>query len=140
MKQLLLLLLAGSIALAACNGGADVTAKAGDLTTIQWLDSTKELGQINEGQIVNLSYRFKNTGTKPLVIKNATASCGCTVAERPEKPIAPGEEGVIKATFNSGGKVGHNSKDIYVYANTEGREDHKLTFVVDVVKASPVKQ
>lgn len=140
MKQLLLLLLAGSIALIACNGGADVVAKAGDLTSIQWLDSTKELGQITEGQIVNLSYRFKNTGTKPLVIKNATGSCGCTVAERPEEPIAPGEEGVIKATFNSSGKVGHNSKDIYVYANTEGREDHKLTFVVDVVKASPVKQ
>ena len=39
------------------------------------------------------------------------ASCGCTVPEKPEKPFAPGEEGVIKAKFDSHGtSIGRNKK------------------------------
>lgn len=108
------------------------TAQSADLTTMQWIDSVKDVGQINEGQVVDISYRFKNTGTKPLVIKNVNVSCGCTVAEKPEQPVAPGEEGIIKASFNSSGKAGPNSKSIYVIANTEGSGEHKLQFTVDV--------
>ncbi len=96
------------------------------------------MGKIDEGQVVDISYRFKNTGTKPLVIKNVTVSCGCTVAEKPEQPIAPGKEGVIKAAFNSSGKPGHNRKTIFVYANTPGSDEHKLEFSVEVAP-KPVK-
>jgi hypothetical protein len=132
--------IASCLAAGACkDSDAKQTVKPGELTTIQWIDSTKEVGTINEGQVVDISYRFKNTGTKPLVIKNFTVSCGCTVAEKPEQPVAPGEEGIIKASFNSKGKPGRNSKDIYVYANTEGTEAHKLNFIVEVVKAEVKK-
>src|SRR4051794_35898793 len=63
-------------------------------TTIQWLDSTYlDLGKQPEGKAVEMSYRFKNTGKKSLVIQNVTAQCGCTIPEKPEKPVAPGEEG-----------------------------------------------
>ncbi len=56
------------------------------------------------------------------------------VAERPEQPIAPGKEGLIKASFNSSGKPGPNFKSIMVYANTEGSEEHKLNFMVEVLQ------
>ena len=87
-------------------------------TSVQLIDSAFDFGTITEGEKVEYNYRFKNTGTNPLIIFNTSASCGCTVPEKPEKPIMPGETGVIKVVFNSAGKKDHQSKDINVGANT----------------------
>jgi hypothetical protein len=87
-------------------------------TTVQLIDSVFDFGSIVQDEKVEYNYRFKNTGTNPLVIFNAVASCGCTVPEKPEKPVMPGETGFIKVVFNSAGKNGHQSKDITVNANT----------------------
>ena len=103
-----------------------------NLTTIQWLDGAdKDFGKIDEGKNLDVSFRFKNTGSKPLVISNVSASCGCTVPETPKKPYAPGETGVIKASFNSTGKPNLQSKQVTVYANTNPGVT-TLTFRVDV--------
>ena len=56
-----------------------------DPTTVQIIDSIYDFGKVSEGEVVEYSYRFKNTGTKPLVVTSATASCGCTVPQKPEK-------------------------------------------------------
>lgn len=104
-----------------------------NFTSIQWLDSVyMDMGKVKEGQVVEVSYRFKNTGTKPLVIVNVVASCGCTVPEKPVEPIAPGEEGVIKAKFDSNGRKGENRKHITVDANTSPVKTHDLEFRVEV--------
>lgn len=103
-------------------------------TTIQWLDSTKDFGKIEEGQKLEVSFRFKNTGDKPLVIERVQPSCGCTVAQQAPEPVAPGAEGQIKASFNSQGRSGINHKSLYVYANTKGTRSHALQFVVQVEK------
>jgi hypothetical protein len=86
-------------------------------TSVQIIDSAYNFGTITEGEKVEYSYKFKNTGTNPLVIFEAHASCGCTVPEKPEKPILPGETGYLKVVFNSAGKHGHNEKDINVSSN-----------------------
>ena len=103
-------------------------------TTIQWIDSTKDYGKIPEGQKLDVSFRFRNTGTTPLVIERVQPSCGCTVAEQPLEPIAPGAEGLIKASFNSEGRTGINHKSLLVIANTKGNQNHSLQFVVEVQK------
>jgi Protein of unknown function (DUF1573) len=104
-------------------------------TTIQWMDSTfKDMGKVKEGEVVNVSFRFKNTGDHPLVIASVTASCGCTVPEKPEEPIAPGAEGVIKANFNSDGQREINRKNIFVDANTKPSRSHELSFEVALTK------
>jgi hypothetical protein len=87
-------------------------------TTVQLIDSVYNFGTITEGEKVEFSYRFKNTGNNPLVVFDAVTSCGCTVPEKPEKPVLPGETSYIKVVFNSSGKHGHNSKDITINANT----------------------
>ena len=87
-------------------------------TKIQWIDGTeKDFGKIKEGEILNVVFKFKNVGDKPLIISQVTAGCGCTIPEQPTKPYAPGETGEIKATFNSAGKIGSNSKPVNVFAN-----------------------
>lgn len=109
-------------------------ADTANYTTLTWLDSTYlDMGKVKEGQVVEVSYRFKNTGTKPLVIMDVTASCGCTVPEKPDQPFAPGEEGVIKAKFDSKGRPGENRKHISVDANTTPSRTHSLDFRVEVI-------
>ena len=61
-------------------------------------------------------------------------SCGCTVAEQPNEPVAPGKESIIKASFNSEGRVGINHKTLFVYANTKGTSTNELKFEVEVEK------
>jgi hypothetical protein len=96
------------------------TVDPATLTKVEWLDGMdKDFGKIEEGKTLDVSFRFKNVGDKPLVISNVSASCGCTIPETPKKPFAPGETGVIKASFNSSGKQGTQSKQVNVFANLD---------------------
>ena len=123
-----------------------VNDQAGDLnkgledsanfTTIHWLDSTyQDLGKVEEGQVVDVSFRFKNTGDKPLIISSVSTSCGCTtIPEKPKDPFAPGQEGVIKAKFDSKNMAGERVREVFVSANTKNSTSHILFLRVDVVK------
>ena len=81
------------------------------------IDKTYNFGSVQDGAVVEYSYRFKNTGTTPLIINSATGSCGCTVPEKPEQPILPGETGFIKVKFDSKGRVGATHKTVTIASN-----------------------
>lgn len=129
-----------------CKNGADTPtetnitaaapATAGALTKIEWIDSAKNMGKINEGQKLQIAFRFKNVGDKPLVIQSVRPGCGCTVADYPKEPIAPGKEAVITGSFDSQGREGLQHKEIFVSANTEGTTEHKISFDVEVAKSA----
>ncbi|HVZ26956.1 MAG TPA: DUF1573 domain-containing protein [Sediminibacterium sp.] len=143
MKNVLSIFVA-ALAFLACNNADQKTPLPGavntealkdsaNFTSIQWIDSTdRDLGKVTEGEQVEVTYRFKNTGTKPLIISRVSASCGCTVPETPQEPFAPGAEGVIKAKFNSSGRVGTNHKEVYVMANTKPSTLNQLEFSIQV--------
>ncbi len=90
-----------------------------DSTLVELIDTTYNFGSIKQGEKVTYNFKFKNIGKKPLVVTNATASCGCTIPEKPEKPVMPGETSFIKVVFNSAGKLNHQEKIITVSANTD---------------------
>lgn len=73
---------------------------------------------ISQGDVIDTAFVFTNTGNADLVIKSAKASCGCTVADYPKEPVAPGETAKISAKFNSAGKRGEVKKTITIEANT----------------------
>lgn len=110
-----------------------IIADSANFTTIAWLDSTYiDLGKVKDGKIVEVSFRFKNTGNKPLVFSSVQAGCGCTVVEKPERAYAPGEEDVIRAKFESKDRKGENRKYIDVMANTDPTSSQRLEFRVEV--------
>ena len=82
-------------------------------------DTEFDFGTVNEGDIVNHTYLFTNTGKSPLVIDKATASCGCTVPDWPKQPIGAGETGEIKIRFDTRNKPNQQIKIISIIANTE---------------------
>jgi hypothetical protein len=155
MKKILTILIFGiSISIAACKHSdkkvtemnSPVTQQAVDLnkmlkdsanfTTMQWPDSTfQDLGKVEEGQVVEVAYRFKNTGDKPLVIVSVSAGCGCiTISKKPQEAIPPGQEGFIKVKYNSKNMPGVCRKDVNVIANTKVNTSHILSFRVEVIK------
>ena len=89
---------------------------------------------VKAGPEVEVSFRFKNTGDKPLIISDVHSSCGCTIPEKPEQPYQPGDEGTIKAKFTTEGHIGSNQKIVYVTANVEGKQPQELTFHIQVEK------
>jgi len=101
-------------------------------TTVQIIDSSYNFGKVTDGEKVEYNYRFKNTGTNPLVITEAHASCGCTVPQKPEKPIMPGEIGFIKVVFDSKARVGNAYKTVTVASNAKP-EFPQLILTGDVV-------
>jgi len=120
MKKIFFIACLSSIAFLSCNVRDESKRKALEkTTTVQLIDSVYNFGTINQGEKVEFNFRFKNTGNAPLVITDAAASCGCTVPEKPERPILPGETGFIKVVFNSAGKRGHSDKSITVHSNAK---------------------
>lgn len=68
------------------------------------------------------TFTFKNTGKAPLIILQAIASCGCTVPEYTEQPVAPGKTGTVKVTYDGTGRYpGHFKKIITVNSNAKQR-------------------
>jgi len=60
---------------------------------------------------------FTNTGTAPLVIRNAKGSCGCMLTDWPKEPIMPGQKGKIKVTYDTK-RVGSFTKSVILSLNT----------------------
>ena len=91
-------------------------------TTVEWEKKVHDFGDIPKGEKQKYTFVFTNTGDKPLVVRSATAGCGCTVPKKPEEPIAPGSTGEIEVEYNGSGS-GKISKNVTVLMNTETGKD-----------------
>ncbi|WP_196893366.1 DUF1573 domain-containing protein [Aureivirga marina] len=132
-----------AMAFASCNTGGDAATKVDsakveaakerdarnteNAPTITFETTEHDFGDINEGDIVETVFKFKNTGKSDLIISNAKGSCGCTVPNWTKTPIKPGEEGTIGVKFNSNGKPNRQTKTVTLTTNTaKGREQIKI--------------
>ncbi|WP_018343632.1 DUF1573 domain-containing protein [Cytophaga aurantiaca] len=88
-------------------------------TSIAFNEAEHEFGDVKEGEFAKHEFVFKNTGTEPLYVRDAKASCGCTTPEWTKDTIAPGAEGKILVQFNSEGRPGNFTKTVTVLANTD---------------------
>jgi hypothetical protein len=84
---------------------------------IKFKETTVDFGEIDSGQVVDLTFEFQNTGDTMLIIKNISASCGCTATKLLKKEYEPGEKGTIPVKFNSRGYHGKITKSITVASN-----------------------
>ncbi len=137
MKRVLLLaLIMGTIVFAGCKNNnkkvdagvvhnpesatnKNVANEKKDLPVMTFEETVHDFGKMIQGEKGHYSFKFKNTGTADLLITRVSTSCGCTVGEYPRKPVKPGEEGVIKVTFDSTHKRGFQNKSVTILANTQ---------------------
>ncbi|MEY4603698.1 MAG: hypothetical protein RIT43_990 [Bacteroidota bacterium] len=84
------------------------------------VDPVFDAGEVIKGELVKATFIVENTGKFPLVIAEVKGSCSCTVASKPEKPIAPGEKGKITAEVDTERtSTGVITKSVRIVANTE---------------------
>ncbi|MEZ4936981.1 MAG: DUF1573 domain-containing protein [Crocinitomicaceae bacterium] len=93
-----------------------------NLTNIRFEEIVHDFGTVPAVSENKHIFKFTNTGNVPLVIKDAKASCGCTIPKKPEKPIPPGEEGELEVIFKpKPGQEGTTvNKTVTVTANIPG--------------------
>ncbi len=107
--------------------------------TMSFDKTLHDFGTIQEGETVETIFTFTNTGKSDLIIVDARGSCGCTVPEYPKNtPIAPGDSGKIRVSFDSSNKPNMQQKTVTISANTDsGRETIRIKALV---QADPIKQ
>jgi hypothetical protein len=92
---------------------------------------TIDYGKIDKGANGERIFIFTNIGDQPIIIKNIKSSCGCTVPEKPEKPVMPGEKGEIKVSYDTK-RVGGFSKSITIFSNaTEAAKVIRIKGIVN---------
>ena len=107
----------GFLILFAC--GEEQKVEVGQKTTME-ITPEFNAGTVIKGEIIKAQFKVENTGDYPLVFGEVRGSCSCTVAEKPEEPIQPGETGEIIAEVNTENLTTKNIvKSVTIMANTE---------------------
>lgn len=121
--RLAAILMISLVAMASCNTADPameaIMADSANYTSIEWLEKVKHFDTLDEGGKATITFRFRNTGTKPLHLTEVHASCGCTVPDYTHGAIAPGAEGAVTGAFSSGQtQPGDVTKELFVVSNT----------------------
>ncbi len=130
MKRFILLF--ASILILQSGRGQDASATASG-PIISWENPSHDFGEIKQGERVEYTFKFTNSGTAPLVITNVEVTCGCTTPKGwPRDPIMPGGKGELTVAFNSVGKIGRQNKVIKVISNAQG-DKNQVLFTANVL-------
>lgn len=114
---LLVALLGGAAFLISRQGKAPVLVSRNDPPKIRFEESLHELGTVTEGVEVPYVFKISNVGGEPLIIKSASASCGCTILNIKDKFIEPGKTGALEVIMDTSMKQGYVRKQIDVVSN-----------------------
>lgn len=93
---------------------ADNTSQKGYLDI---KESSFNFGKFPKKQVRACVFIFKNTGSVPVVIENASTPCNCTSVKFPRQPIMPGKKAYISVYYN--GKnyaAGHFRKSVDIHS------------------------
>jgi hypothetical protein len=141
MKKITLLLAIVAIVFTSCKDDATAKIKKENLEKAQQRSANRvdapeitfakaihDFGTITEGDTVETTFEFTNSGKSELIITNIKGSCGCTVPTGwPKTPISPGETAEFTVKFNSKGKPNKQQKTVTVSSNTnKGKETVRI--------------
>jgi hypothetical protein len=123
MKKIIVMLFALTIISASHAQTLAVNSKVSnpfnkDNAVFNWSETAFDFGKIKLNVPATHQFSFVNKGSAPLIISSVQASCGCTVTEYSKDPIAPGQSGFVKATYNAA-KAGVFTKTVTINANTD---------------------
>lgn len=93
---------------------------------ITWEAPHIHIGSVTKGEVIEMEFKFTNTGTEDLVVEIASG-CECTTLDWPRKPIKSGESGAISAVFDSEQKDKSESVAIDVnFANDDPKTGYPM--------------
>lgn len=99
---------------------------------LEFVEDFFDFGTIAQGEIVSHTFRFRNSGSLPLIVRDVIPSCGCTKSRVEKSTLKPGEESKIEVIFDSSGWRGLQYKSITLRTNSPIREK-SVTIKANVV-------
>jgi hypothetical protein len=117
------------VSAAALTNGTDIIEKIADLIT--WKSETIDVGEIPQGTPYTIKFEFKNTTSKPVLVTNVKAACGCTATDYSKEAIAPNKSGYVNATYNAAA-AGNFTKTVTV-TTSDSASPKTLTFKGKVI-------
>lgn len=108
------------------------------LAEMTFENDVHDFGTIEYAGNGTYEFKFKNTGTEPLIISDAKGSCGCTVPTYPKNvPIKPGETQAIKVTYDTK-RAGSFTKTVSI--NSNAKTPQKVITIKGIVQAAPTEE
>ena len=83
----------------------------------QFKEDAWDFGDIPQGTPVTHVFEYTSTGKQPIIVSQATASCGCTTPVWTKEPVSPGKTGTVSVTYNAA-REGSFIKTVTVLSNT----------------------
>ncbi len=88
--------------------------KAGNAPKMEFKEKLVDFGTVKKGEKRSHDFEFVNAGTSDILITLVSA-CECTSVEYPDKPVKPGEKGVIHIVFDSSEKDHAETIDVDIF-------------------------
>ena len=98
-----------------------------------FVSETIDYGTVAANSDGKREFVLTNNGNKPLIITNATGSCGCTVPTFPKEPIAPGAKAVIGVKYDTSRAGQAFTKTVTITSNATGTPSKTLTIKGNVL-------
>lgn len=92
---------------------------------LKFSETVFDFGRVaRKGGDVSHDFAFRNEGDRPLVVLRVITSCSCVKASFPKRPVAPGQSGVIRITYEPHkSEPGAFNKVIQIYSNAVSGRD-----------------
>ncbi|MCS7036138.1 MAG: DUF1573 domain-containing protein [Saprospiraceae bacterium] len=96
---------------------------AADHAIVRWPNGTEhDFGQVHLDRTVEHRFIFENIASEPIALETVRTECGCTAADWPEEPIAPGQRGEVRIEFHAD-RSGAFRKKVKVYFDRQRRAE-----------------
>lgn len=116
--------------------GQPVVAGSQDGPVMQIDKDIHDYGEVDYAGNGTCVFTITNVGNAPLIISLCKGSCGCTVPECPQQPIAPGATAEITVKYDTK-RPGPFHKSVTVTSNAVNTPT-KVVKIKGSVKAKPV--
>jgi hypothetical protein len=101
---------------------------------LYFLETQHDFGKVREGQVVDFTFKFKNTGKGILEVNNISTSCGCTVALISSKKVEPGKEGTLRVELDTKNREGKMNRNITIQSNDPKEPNKVLLIFADIFR------
>lgn len=118
MRKILTLFMVAALSLTTAHATENLQTRG---AVIRLHESHHHFGDVpRRGGDLSYELHFTNEGTVPLVLTRVVTSCSCLKAHFQRRPVAVGEEGVIRIVYEpQKSEPGAFNKVIQIYSNAE---------------------
>lgn len=102
-----------------------------------WLDATTySWDSAMAGDMLQAKFTFKNTGKKPLIIREIKPGCGCVTPQFKKNELQAGESMTVVFFYDTIGKHGNSSQKIDIITNDPSGPEKQLLLKLILEKKS----